>query len=176
MALPGIYLEPDFLDSKAFKQLSKKQTSILLHFMRKRVMKKILRGKKSTWCIANNDEIIFSYSEAEKLGYCRKTFATAISKLIEVGFIDIAHHGNGTIKGDCSKYGLHDRWKNFGKSDFVKKSRPKDTRKSHSFDAYNESRKKAAPSTSEISDGERRLRKRLQGVKEKNDRKRSCHA
>ena len=57
----------------------------------------------------------------------RSTFRSCLDQLVEVGFIDIAHAGGGLMK-DCSKYGISDRWKDYGKEEFKKKSRQKDTR------------------------------------------------
>jgi len=160
--MPGIYIEATILDSKAFQTLTKMQIKIFFHFMRKRIFKNVGRGKKTKKYLANNGEIIFTYSEAENLGIPRKTFATAISKLVEVGFIDIAHSGNGAIKGDCSKYGFYDRWKKYGKPDFIEKTRPKDTRRKHCFDKVNKSKMKPQLSmTQNNSVTGRNLRQRL---------------
>ena len=144
MAAKGIYLERDLYKSKAFKELSKVQVEILFILLERRIIQKpsVPRGKHARKVITNNGEITFTYSEAVRLGYSRRTFANAISKLVEVGFIDIAHQGNGSIKGDCSKYGFYDRWKKYGKPGFEQKYRVKDSRRAHSFDSYNTSRTK----------------------------------
>ncbi len=144
MAANGIYLERELYKSEAFKKLSKAQVEILFLLMERRIInkQKTPKGKRDKKNIINNGEIIFTYKEAEKLKYSRRTFANAISRLVEVGLVDIAHLGNGSIKGDCSKYGFYDRWKKYGRPDFVKKKRDKDSRRSHSFDDYNKSRKK----------------------------------
>ena len=57
----------------------------------------------------------------------RSTFCRSISQLVEFGFIDITHHGGGLLK-DCSKYAVSERWREYGKEGFIKKSRPNDTR------------------------------------------------
>jgi len=144
MAAKGIYLERELYNSKAFKELSKAQVEILFILLERRIInkQKMPKGKREMKSIINNGELIFTYSEAESLGYSRRTFANAISKLVEVGFVDIVHQGNGSIKGDCSKYGLYDRWKKYGKPDFEQQSRKKDTRRAHLFNSYNKSRKK----------------------------------
>ena len=78
--------------------------------------------------MTNNGEIVFPYKEAKKTFKIPKSsFARAIDKLIEYGFIDIAHLGGGLI-GDCTKYSISNRWRNYGTDNFVKKKRPKDKR------------------------------------------------
>ena len=56
------------------------------------------------------------------------TFRNSIDQLMKLGFVDIAHHGGGMMK-DCSKYGISERWRDYGKEEFIKKSRNKDNRK-----------------------------------------------
>jgi hypothetical protein len=57
----------------------------------------------------------------------RSTFFRSISQLVELGFIDIAHLSGGMIQ-DASKYAFSERWRESGKKEFFKKSRPKDKR------------------------------------------------
>ena len=115
--------------SPAFKKLTKKAVTVLLEFFKRRKMVETSnRGKNKNWVISNNGEIIFTYDEAyKKFGMARSTFRSCLDQLVEVGFIDIAHAGGGLMK-DCSKYGISDRWKDYGKEEFKKKSRQKDTR------------------------------------------------
>ena len=90
-------------------------------------MKKFRSRRSDSWQITNNGEIVFTYNEAEKLGFTRPKFKRALDQLIEYGFIDIEYHGGGMMK-DFSKYAISDRWKLFGTDEFIKKIRPKDTR------------------------------------------------
>ena len=86
-------------------------------------------GRRYRWLIKNNGEIVLTYAETtKKFGIARSTFRNSISQLVKLGFIDIAHHGGGMMK-DCSKYGISERWRNYGKDAFIKKSRKKDNRK-----------------------------------------------
>ncbi len=86
------------------------------------------RGKES-WAITNNGEIVFPYSQAEsKFGITKPRFQRALRQLIEVGFLDINHHGGGLVK-DCTTYLISERWMKYGKDGFVWKTLPKDTRK-----------------------------------------------
>jgi hypothetical protein len=69
-------------------------------------------------------EIILNNINAKACGIFkiyRSTFWISISQLFELGFIDIAHHGGGMMKG-CSKYGISERWKYYAKDVFIEKS------------------------------------------------------
>ena len=100
---------------------------VLFEFLSRRQMVKV--GRRDRWITKNNGEIIFTYAEAwNKFKMCRSTFCRSISQLVELGFIDIAHHGGGMMK-DCSKYGISERWRDYGKEEFISKSRKKDNRK-----------------------------------------------
>ena len=113
--------------SPAFRKLSANSMFVLFEFLSRRQMVKI--GRRDRWITKNNGEIIFTYAEAwAKFKMCRSTFCRSISQLVELGFIDIAHHGGGMMK-DCSKYGISERWRDYGKEAFIKKSRKKDNRK-----------------------------------------------
>ena len=116
-----MYLNP------AFRKLTTNSIFVLLEFLSRRQMVKI--GRRDRWITKNNGEIIFTYAEAwAKFKMCRSTFCRSIDQLVELGFIDIAHHGGGMMK-DCSKYGISERWRDYGKEEFIKKSRNKDNRK-----------------------------------------------
>jgi hypothetical protein len=129
MALPGVYIEPQLLDSKAFGELSSAEMIVFFRFLRKRRIRVIgsKKGKKRK-TIVNNGEIVFPYSEAVKIDRSRSTFQRSIDKLIKVGFIDIAKAGNGQIKGMTTKYSISSRWEHYGTEKFEKKYRTKDER------------------------------------------------
>ena len=112
--------------SPAFRKLTASSIFILLEFYSRRQVAKIPRRG---WQIRNNGEIVFTYDEAKsKFRIARSTFRSSIDQLVELGFIDIAHHGGGMMK-DCSKYGISERWRDYGREEDIKKSRKKDTRK-----------------------------------------------
>ena len=123
--------KPMFIDrrmqrSPAFHKMTKSSIFILLEFYSRRQVAKIPRRG---WQIRNNGEIVFTYDEAKsKFRIARSTFRSSIDQLVELGFIDIAHHGGGMMK-DCSKYGISERWRDYGREEYIKKSRKKDTRK-----------------------------------------------
>jgi hypothetical protein len=113
--------------SPAYRKLTATSIFILMEFMYRRKVAKT--GRKGGYEITNNGELIFTYAEAEKKHKIpRSTFCRSISQLVELGFIEIPHPGGGMLK-DCSKYGTSDRWRDYGKEGFKKKSRQKDTRK-----------------------------------------------
>ena len=113
--------------SPAYRKLTKTSIFILMEFLCRRKVAKT--GRRGGFEITNNGELIFPYAEAEKkFKIPRSTFCRSISQLVELGFIEIPHAGGGMLK-DCSKYGISDRWEDYGKEEFIKKSRQKDERK-----------------------------------------------
>jgi hypothetical protein len=113
--------------SPAFNKLTKTAVTVYLEFKFRCQYKKA--GTSGKWHHANNGELIFTYDDAVKrFAMARSTFRNCIDQLVKVGFIDIAHAGGGMMK-DCSKYSISDRWKVYGKEEFIKKSRQKDERK-----------------------------------------------
>ncbi|MCX5671208.1 MAG: hypothetical protein NTU94_07825 [Planctomycetota bacterium] len=73
----------------------------------------------------NNGKLIFTYREAWKgFGLTRRIFLHALDQLIARGFIDVAKTGGGML-GDCSLYGLSERWRVFGTAEFKECPRPK---------------------------------------------------
>ena len=113
--------------SPAFKKLTAKSILVLFEFLSRRQVVKL--GRRNRWITKNNGEIVLTYAETtKKFGIARSTFRNSIDQLVKLGFIDIAHHGGGMMK-DSSKYGISERWREYGKEEFIKKSRKKDHRK-----------------------------------------------
>ena len=109
------------------KLLTASSILVLFEFMFRRQLVKV--GRRDRWLIKNNGEIVLTYAEiTTRFGIARSTFRNSIDQLVKLGFIDIAHHGGGIMK-DCSKYGISERWMDYGKEGFIKKSRKKDNRK-----------------------------------------------
>lgn len=125
----GVYIDPALIESKAYLLLTGFAPQLLLIFLKRRRMRKVGRRKgKVIWVIENNGEIILTYDYAlKKWGITKPRFQRALKQLIEVGFLDVSHSGGGLL-GDCSKYAISDRWKRFGKDDFISKTLIKDTR------------------------------------------------
>lgn len=138
MASEVVVVERRLLQSKAFRSLSGTAKTVLFDFLMKRKLTKIRAkpGRKNEWVVTNNGLIEYSYSEAEKKGIPRSTFMNCLDVLIEQGFLDLVHSGSGGKKGDKSLYAISERWKAWGTDDFVKASRPKDTRVGRGFAVY----------------------------------------
>ena len=82
--------------SPAFRKLTANAILVLLEFLSRRQMVKV--GRRDRWITKNNGEIIFTYADAwEKFKMFRSTFCRSISQLVELGFIEIAHHGGGVV-------------------------------------------------------------------------------
>jgi len=122
----NIWIERAMILSSAFHKLNGRAMEVLLLFLYRRQWKQASR--KGKWYTTNNGEIVFPYKEAKKrFKIPKSSFARAIDNLIEYGFIDITHLGGGLI-GDCTKYSISNRWRNYDTDRFVQKKRPKDTR------------------------------------------------
>ena len=130
-----VVVEKSLLKSAPFRDLSKIAKNVLFDFLMKRTMQKAKGkpGRSDGWYVKNNGEIEYTYSEAEKKGISRSSFMRAIDKLVENGFIEIAHSGSGGMKGDKSLYAMSERWRSWGTNDFVQKHRKKDTRSGRGF-------------------------------------------
>ena len=122
----NIWIEREMILSSAFHKLNGRAMEVLLLFLYRRQWKQA--GRKGKWYTTNNGEIVFPYKEAKKrFKIPKSSFARAIDKLMEHGFIEIAHLGGGLI-GDCTRYSISERWRKYGTDSFVQKKRPKDTR------------------------------------------------
>ena len=122
----NIWIEREMILPSAFHTLNGRAMEVLLLFLYRRQWNQASR--KGKWYTTNNGEIVFPYKEAKKrFKIPKSSFARAIDNLIEYGFIDIAHLGGGLI-GDCTKYSISNRWRNYDTNRFVQKKRPKDTR------------------------------------------------
>jgi len=122
----NIWIEREMILSPAFRKLNGRAMEVLLLFLYRRQWKQA--GREGKWYTTNNGEIVFPYKEAKKrFKIPKSSFARAIDNLIEYGFIDITHLGGGLI-GDCTKYSISNRWRNYDTDRFVQKKRPKDTR------------------------------------------------
>ena len=126
----SVRIERPMINSPALMKLTGVAPQVLLLFLARRKFSMAgRRGGKKSWIFTNNGDIEFPYSQAEKqFGITKPRFNRALKQLVEVGFIDINHHGGGMVK-DSTTYFISERWVKFGKKGFVKKSLPKDTRK-----------------------------------------------
>jgi DNA-binding transcriptional regulator YhcF (GntR family) len=127
MSSDGMFIPKRMHRSPAFRKLTASSTLVLFEFLYRRQMVKV--GRRDRWLVKNNGEIVLTYAEiTKKFGIARSTYRSALDQLVDLGFIDIAHHGGGMMK-DSSKYGISERWRDYGKEEFIEKSRKKDNRK-----------------------------------------------
>ena len=146
----NVLFEFPLLNSKAYGELKPTARKLLEGFYRLIKKEKIYinnkagkRSKKYEWVPINLDNIIFTYKQM--MEYTNKTRGTinySLDQLIELGFIDIMHHGQAYKRDDCSIYAISERWKNYGTSKFIKKTRTKDYRRGHTLRNYQEKRRK----------------------------------
>ena len=123
----GMFIPKRMHRCRAFRELTASSILVLLEFLSRRQLVKL--GRRDRWITKNNGEIVLTYAETtKKFGIARSTFRNSIDQLVKLGFIDIAHHGGGMMK-DSSKYGISERWRDYGREEYIKKSRKKDTRK-----------------------------------------------
>ena len=126
----GMFIPRRMHRNPAFRKLNASSIFVLFEFLYRRQVTQVptKEGRGKEWIISNNGEIFFPYDEAKNnFGIPRSTFRRAIDQLVDLGFIDITHHGGGMMK-DASKYAISERWRDYGKEEFIKKSRRKDTK------------------------------------------------
>jgi len=115
----NIWIEREMILSPAFHKLNGRAMEVLLLFLYRRQWSR--PSRKGKWYTTNNGEIVFPYKEAKKrFKIPKSSFARAIDKLMEHGFIDIARLGGGLI-GDCTRYSISGRWRKYGTDSFVRK-------------------------------------------------------
>tara|TARA_Y100001934_G_C11995439_1_gene605139 strand:+ start:26 stop:649 length:624 start_codon:yes stop_codon:yes gene_type:complete len=131
MSSDGMFIPKRMHRSPAFRRLTATAIVILFEFYFRRKFCNINnpRTGNKEYVMTNNGEIVLTYAETTKrFGIARSTIRNSIDQLVKLGFIDIAHPGGGMMK-DCSLYGISERWREYGKEEFIKKSRKKDKRK-----------------------------------------------
>jgi len=126
---PGIYIEAELLDAKAFQELTRRDLDVYFLFLRKRQVKNLGQGqgKRREKVVLNNGQIIFPYREAEEaLRMKPGSFTRCLDHLIELGFIEIARPG-GFCAGanEPALYTISERWRKYGKPDFKETPRKK---------------------------------------------------
>jgi len=111
---PFVPILNDELESTAFRTLTANSAKLLLYF--KRICIKATKGKPDYITIFG-----FTYTEAVKYGFARRTFSRAVQELQKHGFIDIAEVGGLRGAGhSCSRYKLSGRWVTFGGLDWAR--------------------------------------------------------
>jgi len=124
-----LFLERDILLSPAWLSLKTAAACQVYGILRhkcqyQRVQGKAAKSRHGAWQHVNNGLMEFRYTEAAKYGIKGGKFVRAIDELVRAGLIDITRSGLG-VKKEASLYALSDRWKLFGKPEFVGMARPK---------------------------------------------------
>jgi hypothetical protein len=114
------WIEPEMMESRAFRSLSGNQTWILLRFIQKQPWYETkIGGHKQR--VYENSGLTFTYTEAKYFDIPASTFLRSIRRLVERGFLDVEHRGgtfgHGEIK-DYTRFKLSNRWKTWGTDDF----------------------------------------------------------
>jgi len=111
---PFVPILHDELESTAYRTLSATAAKLLPYF--KRICVKATRGKPDETTL-----FAFTYTEAVKYGFAKRTFSRAVQDLQKHGFIDIAEVGGLRGAGhSCSQYKLSRRWVTFGGIEWAK--------------------------------------------------------
>ena len=117
------WIEPEMMESKAFRSLPATAMWVLLRFIQKQPWSESKVGGHKTR-IYENSGLTFTYTEAEYFDIPGSTFLRSIRVLVERGFLDVEHRGgtfgHGEIK-DYSRFKLSNRWKAWGTDDFKKR-------------------------------------------------------
>jgi hypothetical protein len=112
---PFVALTWDILHSDAYKDLTGSAGKALPYFLGK--VQKSYRDPERY-----ERGFHFTYREAEKYGFTRRTFFRIIGSLIEKGFIDpIERGGLKGLHGGYSRFKISRRWEKYGRWDFEKK-------------------------------------------------------
>jgi len=111
---PFVPILNDELESTAYRKLTATAAKLLPYF--KRINSKATRGAPDYITLFG-----FTYTEASKYGFARRTFSRAVQELQKHGFIDIVEIGGLRGAGhSCSQYKLSKRWATFGGIDWAK--------------------------------------------------------
>lgn len=111
---PFVPMTWDLLNSQVYKDLSFASRAMLPYFI----------GKPNINIRSDlflKTEFSISYKEAVSYGCSMRTFSRVIEDLMRKGFIDPVDKGG--LRGcglSCNIFRMSERWKNYGKKDFVK--------------------------------------------------------
>jgi hypothetical protein len=126
----GIFIDRALIASRAWLTLTGAAHAVYLLFRCRLQVRPVKshRGGRQAFEKVNDGEIVFTYTEAQsKYGITGPRFTRAIEQLVSHGFLDVAYRGGG-LEGDGSKYGISDRWQEYGKPGFKEVVRPKGRR------------------------------------------------
>lgn len=124
---PFVPIFHDELESTAYRTLSATAAKLLPYF--KRICVKATRGKPDETTLFG-----FTYTEAGKYGFARRTFSRAVQELQTNGFIDIVEIGGLRGAGhSCSQYKLSRRWVTFGGIGWAKQAEQDRKKEGHNM-------------------------------------------
>ena len=122
----GVFIPRKLIRSKAFWALKGLAPQYLMEFYARRRVKYVRVHER--YVTVNDGEILFTYADAKnRFEVSSGRHKRALEQLLELGFIE-AEFGGG-MEGDCTKFGLSKRWKQYGTPEFEEKKWPKDNRK-----------------------------------------------
>lgn len=105
-----VALKWSLLNSDAYKRLPASAAKALPYFLGK-VKYAVSEDNANRF----NQDFIFSYSEAKRLGFGKSTFRNILRDLVKHGLIDVSHHGHYKQSGPQPNtlFRLSRRWKNY---------------------------------------------------------------
>jgi len=122
---PNTSILKEIIRSEAWHALRGNAPQVYTMFLLERSWVKTGKKGIEKWKCDNENRIILPYRQAQKdYGYSVKKFKGCIDNLIKCGFLDIVEHGIAYNRVP-TVYALSDRWRNFGKTNFVKAERQK---------------------------------------------------
>lgn len=116
---------PEIFNSPAWLSLTGIAPQLYILFLLRRRSTKMGKKGHQKNVITNGRELEFTYRDAnEKYGITERRFHKAIDELVNKGLLDIVESGHGLYK-QKTKYGISERWRKYGTSDFEEVPRPK---------------------------------------------------
>tara|TARA_B100001250_G_scaffold323855_1_gene287348 strand:+ start:3041 stop:3625 length:585 start_codon:yes stop_codon:yes gene_type:complete len=121
----GITFHTGFLESEAWKVLTKSQINVFIYIWSCIQWTKIKRNKKKIWIASNNGYIEISMEKMrKKLGISKGTSTDATHKLITVGLICLTREGKNKV---CHMYKIlysvvppkEERWRKYPKQNWA---------------------------------------------------------
>ena len=117
------WIEPEMMESMAFRGLGAKAMWVLLRFQQKQKWGNMKTAGRNVR-VYENTGLTFTYAEAAYFGLSDATFYRAIKQLVERGFLDVEHRGgtfgHGSFK-DYTTFKLSHRWEKWGTVNFEEK-------------------------------------------------------
>jgi hypothetical protein len=112
------WVEPEMMESEAFRSLDRRPLWVLLRFHQKVTWSEMKQGGRKVK-VYEKTGLVFTYHEAEGFGIPSGTFLRSIRILVEKGFLDVEYRGGRMGQGrDYSRFKLSDRWRKWGTNDF----------------------------------------------------------